>query len=83
MKITKEWLKGKWACKEGFDWWEKNKEGFDWWGKNKEGFDWWGKNKEGFDWWKKRGSEGGINEKRKEIPRTAKIRAQSVENDNA
>jgi hypothetical protein len=36
MKITKEWLKGKWACKEGFDWWEKNKEGFDWWGKNAE-----------------------------------------------
>jgi hypothetical protein len=26
MKITKEWLKGKWACKEGFDWWEKHAE---------------------------------------------------------
>jgi hypothetical protein len=26
MKITKEWLKGKWACKEGFDWWKKHAE---------------------------------------------------------
>jgi hypothetical protein len=26
MKITKEWLKGKRACKEGFDWWEKHAE---------------------------------------------------------
>ena len=26
MKITKEWLKGKWACKAGFDWWGKHAE---------------------------------------------------------
>jgi hypothetical protein len=26
MKITKEWLKGNWACKEGFDWWKKHAE---------------------------------------------------------
>jgi hypothetical protein len=26
VKITKEWLNGKRACKEGFDWWEKHAE---------------------------------------------------------